>query len=58
MTIITKAQGEEVIIIYKDENSIETLFFDDSGEIVYNVNNNGVKKLDAACSTLINHMCP
>ena len=44
MTIITEAQGEEVNIIYKDENNIETLSFDDSGEIVYNVMSNGVKK--------------
>ena len=44
MTIITEAQGEEVTIIYKDENNIETLSFDDSGGIVYNVMSNGVKK--------------
>ena len=30
MTIITKAQREEVTIVYKDENNIETLSFDDS----------------------------
>ena len=58
MTIITEAQGEKVTIIYKDENNIETLSFDDSGEIVYNVMSNGVKKLDAACGAQINQMCP
>ena len=32
MTTITKAQREEITIVYKDENNIETLSFDDSGE--------------------------
>ena len=58
MTTITKSQREEITIVYKDENNIETLSFDDYGEIVYNVINDGVKKLDAACGTLINHICP
>ena len=44
MTTITKAQREEITIVYKDENNIETLSFDDSGEIIYNVINDGVKK--------------
>ncbi len=44
MTTITKAQREEITIVYKDENNIETLSFDDSGEIVYDVMNDGVKK--------------
>ena len=30
MTTITKAQREEITIVYKDENNIETLSFDDS----------------------------
>ena len=44
MTTITKSQKEEITIVYKDENNIETLSFDDSGEIIYNVINDGVKK--------------
>ena len=44
MTTITKAQGENITTVYKDENDIETLSFDDSGEIIYNVINDGVKK--------------
>ena len=44
MTTITKAQWEDITIVYKDENNIETLSFDDSGETVYNVMNDGVKK--------------
>ena len=58
MTTITKAQREEITIVYEDENNNETLSYDDSGEIIYNVINDGVKKLDAAFGTLINHMCP
>ena len=46
MTTITKAQREEITIVYKDENNIETLSFDDSGEIIYNVINDGVKKTE------------
>ena len=44
MTTITKAQREEITIVYKDENNIETLSFDDSGEMVYDVMNDGVNK--------------
>ena len=44
MTTITKAQREEITIVYKDEKNIETLSFDDSGEIVYDVMNDGVNK--------------
>ena len=58
MTTVTKSQREEITIVYKDENNIETLSFDYSGKIMYNVMNHGVKKLDAACGALINHMCP
>ena len=44
MTTVTKAQREEITIVYKDENNIETLSFDYSGKIMYNVMNHGVKK--------------
>ena len=44
MTTITKAQREEITIVYKDEKNVETLTFDESGEIAYNVTNDGVKK--------------
>ena len=44
MTTITEAQREKVTIIYKGESNIKTLSFDNSGEIVYNVINDGVKK--------------
>ena len=44
MTTVTKAQREEITIVYKDEYNIETLSFDDSGKIVYNVMNDGVRK--------------
>ena len=54
MTNVTKAQREEITIVYKDENNIETLLFYNSGEMIYNVAND----VDAACGTLINHMCP
>ena len=57
MTTITRAQREEITIVYRDKDNSETISID-SGEIVYNVINDGVKKLDAECGTLINHMCP
>ena len=57
MTAITKAQREEITIVYRDKDNSETISID-SGEIVYDVMNDGVKKLDAECGTLINHMCP
>ena len=44
MTTITKAQREEITIVYKNENNIETLSFDDSGGIVFIVMDGGVKK--------------
>lgn len=44
MTTITKAQGENITTVYEDGNDIETLSFDDSGEIIYNVINDRVKK--------------
>ena len=44
MTTITKAQREEITIVYKDEKNVETLTFDESGEITYNVTNDGIEK--------------
>ena len=44
MTTITKAQREEITIVYKDKRNVETLTFDESGEIAYNVTNDGIKK--------------
>jgi len=44
MTTITKAQREEIAIVYKDKSDIEAVSFDDSGEIVYDVMNDGVNK--------------
>ena len=44
MTTITKAQREEITIVYKDEKNVETLSFDDTGEIVYDVMNDGINK--------------
>ena len=43
MTTINKAQREEITILYKDEDINETISIY-SGEIVYNVINDGVKK--------------
>lgn len=45
MTTITKAEREEITILYNDENNLETLSFENSGAIKYNVMNEGVKKL-------------
>tara|TARA_Y100001935_G_scaffold124477_1_gene103355 strand:- start:847 stop:1251 length:405 start_codon:yes stop_codon:yes gene_type:complete len=45
MTTITKAEREEITIVYNDENNLETLSFENSGAIKYNVMNEGVKKL-------------
>ena len=43
MTTITKAQKEEITILYKDKDINETISID-SGEIVYNFINDGVKR--------------
>ena len=45
MTTITQAEREEITILYNDENNLETLLFDNSGAIKYNVMNEGVEKL-------------
>ena len=44
MTTITEAQREEITIVYKDENNVETLSFNESGSIGYNVMNDGIEK--------------
>ena len=44
MTTITKAEREEITIVYKDEKNVETLTFDESGELTYNVTNDGIEK--------------
>ena len=44
MTTITKAQREEITIVYKDQNNVETLSFNESGSIGYNVMNDGIQK--------------
>ena len=44
MTTITKAEREEIKIVYKDSKNIETLSFDESGSISYNVLNDGIEK--------------
>tara|TARA_Y100001936_G_scaffold180127_1_gene177075 strand:+ start:169 stop:573 length:405 start_codon:yes stop_codon:yes gene_type:complete len=44
MTTITKAQREEITIVYKDQNNVETLSFNESGSIKYNVMNDGIEK--------------
>ena len=43
MTTITKSQRDEITILYKDKDINKTISID-SGEIVYNVINDGVKK--------------
>ena len=44
MPTITKAQREEITIVYKDQNNVETLSFNESGSIEYNVMNDGIEK--------------
>ena len=44
MTTITKAQREEITIVYKDQNNVESLSFNESGSIEYNVMNDGIEK--------------
>ena len=46
MTTITKAQREKITIVYKDENNVGTISFDDSGKIVYDVMNDGINKTE------------
>jgi len=44
MTTITKAKREEIKIVYKDNNNVETLLFNKSGSISYDVLNDGLEK--------------
>tara|TARA_B100001250_G_scaffold414505_1_gene453374 strand:+ start:1256 stop:1660 length:405 start_codon:yes stop_codon:yes gene_type:complete len=45
MTTITRAEREEITILYNDENNLETLSFEESGAIKYNVMNEGIEKI-------------
>ena len=44
MTTIRKAKREEITILYKDKKNLETLKFEDSGAINFNVINDGIEK--------------
>ena len=44
MTTIKKAKREEITILYKDKKNLETLKFEDSGAINFNVINDGIEK--------------
>ena len=44
MTTIRKAKRQEITILYKDKKNIETLQFEPSGAIKYNVLNDGIEK--------------
>ena len=44
MTTIRKAKRQEITILYKDKKNIETLQFETSGAIKYDVLNDGVEK--------------
>ena len=44
MTTIKKSKRKEITILYKDRKNIEKLNFKDSGAIVFNVLNDGIKK--------------
>ena len=44
MTTIKKAKRQEITILYKDKKNIETLQFETSGAIKYDVLNDGVEK--------------
>ena len=43
MTTITNAAREEITIVYKDKKNVETLSFNKSGSIYYNVINDGIQ---------------
>ena len=45
MTTIKKAKREEITILYKDKKNLETLKFEDSGAINFNVINDGIEKI-------------
>ena len=44
MTTIKKGKREEITILYKDNKNLEILDFKDSGAILFNVLNDGIKK--------------
>ncbi len=44
MTTIRNAKRQEITILYRDEKNIETLQFETSGAIKYNVLNDGIEK--------------
>ena len=44
MTTIRKAKRQEITILYKDKKNIETLQFENSGAIKYDVLNDGIEK--------------
>ena len=44
MTTIKKAKREEITILYKDNKNIETLSFESSGAINFDVINDGIAK--------------
>jgi len=44
MTTIKKAKREEITIVYKDKKNVETLTFEESGLIIFNVLNDGIEK--------------
>jgi len=45
MTTIRKAKRQEITILYKDKKNIETLQFETSGAIKYDVLNDGIEKI-------------
>ena len=44
MTTIKKGKRDELTILYKDKKNTETLTFQNSGALIYNVLNDGIKK--------------
>lgn len=44
MTTIRKAKRQEITILYKDKKNLETLQFETSGAIKYDVLNDGIEK--------------
>lgn len=44
MSPITKVEREEITIVYKNENNVESLTFDESDNLTYNVTSAGIEK--------------
>ena len=44
MTTIKKGKRDEITILYKDKKNTETLTFQNSGALIFNVLNDGIKK--------------